>query len=183
MQEMDQRIAGRRAVLPSAAHGCAAGSTSAPAARRRLPAAAARAMPVCTRASLQAAVDSYLAAQKTGDAQEDGLRREGEVSREHERGRRRTRACGTRRFRSRSTRSFLDRKRCKTFTEIIVTEGGHPYVIGTRLYVDNGKITRIDSLVTDKGDWLFNANDYLKYAEDRELGDRADASSARRCRP
>ncbi|MBO9574541.1 MAG: hypothetical protein J7494_02270 [Sphingobium sp.] len=58
--------------------------------------------------------------------------------------------------------SFHDDKRCKTFTEIIVT-GPTPYVIGTRLYVHNGKIIRIDSLVTKKGDWLFNANSYLKY--------------------
>jgi hypothetical protein len=63
------------------------------------------------------------------------------------------------------TRSFLDSTRCKTFTEIIVTEGGHPYVIGTRLYVDAGKVTRIDSIVTDEGDWLFNAENYLKYSK------------------
>lgn len=59
--------------------------------------------------------------------------------------------------------SFHDDKRCKTFTEIIVTEGGHPYVIGTRLYLHQGQVIRVDSLVTDKGDWLFNANAYLKY--------------------
>jgi len=61
--------------------------------------------------------------------------------------------------------SFHDDRRCKTFTEIIVTEGGHPYVIGTRLYMHQGKIIRVDSLVTDAGDWLFNANAYLKYAK------------------
>jgi hypothetical protein len=62
------------------------------------------------------------------------------------------------------SRSFLDKDRCRTFSEVIVTGGGHPYVIGTRLSVDNGKITGIDSLVSDKGDWLFNANAYLKYS-------------------
>ena len=62
------------------------------------------------------------------------------------------------------SRSFLDATRCRTFTEVIVTEGAHPYVLGTRLYVDGGKIKRVDSLVTDKGDWLFNANAYLKYS-------------------
>ncbi len=41
--------------------------------------------------------------------------------------------------------SFHDDKRCKTFTEIIVT-GPTPYVIGTRLYVDKGKIIRVDSI-------------------------------------
>ena len=64
--------------------------------------------------------------------------------------------------------SFHDDTRCKTFTEIIVTEGGHPYVIGTRLYVHDGKIIRVDSLVTDEGDWLFNANAYLKYTRQED---------------
>jgi hypothetical protein len=60
--------------------------------------------------------------------------------------------------------SFHDEKRCKTFTEIIVT-GPTPYVIGTRLYVHAGKIIRVDSIVTKKGDWLFNANAFLKYTK------------------
>jgi hypothetical protein len=59
--------------------------------------------------------------------------------------------------------SFHDPLRCKTFSEIIVTQGGKPYVIGTRLYLHNGKVIRVDSLVTKPGDWLFNANSYLKY--------------------
>ncbi|HEY1124851.1 MAG TPA: hypothetical protein VGE65_04405 [Sphingobium sp.] len=59
--------------------------------------------------------------------------------------------------------SVHDDKRCKTFTELVVT-GPVPYVIGTRLYVHNGKVIRVDSIVTKKGDWLFNANAYLKYA-------------------
>ncbi len=58
--------------------------------------------------------------------------------------------------------SLHDDKRCKTFTEVVVT-GPVPYVIGTRLYAHNGKIIRIDSLVTKQGQWLFNANSYLKY--------------------
>jgi hypothetical protein len=59
--------------------------------------------------------------------------------------------------------SFHDPVRCKTFSEIVVTQGGKPYVIGTRLYLDHGKVIRVDSLVTKPGDWLFNANAYLKY--------------------
>jgi len=61
--------------------------------------------------------------------------------------------------------SFHDDKRCKTFTEIIVNQGATHYVIGTRLYVNEGKIVRVDSIVTKKGDWLFNANAYLKYTK------------------
>ncbi len=66
--------------------------------------------------------------------------------------------------------SFHDDKRCKTFTEIIVTEGGTPYVIGTRLYAHEGKVIRVDSLVTKPGDWLFNANAYLKYTQQEDWG-------------
>lgn len=61
--------------------------------------------------------------------------------------------------------SLHDPVRCKTFSEIVVTQGGKPYVIGTRLYMHDGKVIRVDSLVTKPGDWLFNANAYLKYAE------------------
>lgn len=64
-----------------------------------------------------------------------------------------------------SALSFHDPVRCKTFTEIVVTEGGTPYVIGTRLFVDQGKVIRVDSIVTKTGDWLFNANAFLKYTK------------------
>lgn len=66
--------------------------------------------------------------------------------------------------------SFHDDKRCKTFTEVIVTEGDTPHVIGTRLYVHDGKIIRVDSLVTEPGNWLFNANAYLKYSSQEDWG-------------
>jgi len=64
--------------------------------------------------------------------------------------------------------SFHDDKRCKTFTEIIVTEGAKPYVIGTRLYLHEGKVIRVDSLVTEPGHWLFNANAFLKYTKQED---------------
>lgn len=118
---------------------------------------------VCTRADLQAAVDSYVAAQKAGDASklafaDNAVLKEnmGDVAKGD--------ALWNKPLPIALSRSFLDATRCKTFTEVIVTQGEHPYVIGTRLYVDHRKITRIDSLVTDKGDWLFNANAYLKYS-------------------
>jgi hypothetical protein len=124
---------------------------------------AAQAHAACTRPQLQAAVDSYIAAQKAGDrskmtftdkpkfrqdmsdiAADKGLWNTA-LSIDH-------------------VRSFLDTARCKTFSEAIVAKSAHPYVIGTRLTVENGKIAGIDSLVTEKGDWLFNANSYLKHS-------------------
>lgn len=61
--------------------------------------------------------------------------------------------------------SFHDDQRCKTFTEIVVTEGGTPYIIGTRLYAHEGRVIRVDSIVTKTGDWLFNANAFLRYTQ------------------
>jgi hypothetical protein len=120
--------------------------------------------PTCTRPSLQAAVDSYLAAQKSGDRTKMALAEkvkylENMGAVEADKGMWNTALPIA------FSRSILDKDRCRTFSEVIVTEGAHQYVIGTRLSVDNGKITGIDSLVTDKGDWLFNANAYLKYSK------------------
>jgi hypothetical protein len=66
--------------------------------------------------------------------------------------------------------SFHDPVRCKTFTEVIVT-GPTPYVIGTRLFVDQGQIYRVDSIVTKTGDWLFNADAYLHYTQQEDWSD------------
>ncbi|KAH8712259.1 hypothetical protein GQ44DRAFT_776128 [Phaeosphaeriaceae sp. PMI808] len=60
-----------------------------------------------------------------------------------------------------ATRSMYDTTQCKTFTEIIVTDPKHPYVIHTQMTLDNqGDVVLIDSVVTDKGDWAFNATGY-----------------------
>jgi hypothetical protein len=61
-------------------------------------------------------------------------------------------------------RDLFDVETCQTFSEIIHTSSGHPYVIGTRLKIADNKIAEIESLVTDKDDWLFNAENYLKYS-------------------
>jgi hypothetical protein len=55
-------------------------------------------------------------------------------------------------------RSILDTTQCKTMTELIVTDLKHPYVIHTQMTLDTeGNVDLIDSIVTDKGDWAFNA--------------------------
>ncbi|MES2626545.1 MAG: hypothetical protein V4628_14770 [Pseudomonadota bacterium] len=126
-------------------------------------AAGAHAQAVCTRAELIAATDSYVAAQGNGDAAkmsfaEDAQYLENMIKIDPDAGLWNTALPIA------LSRSIHDSTRCKTFTEVVVTEGDHQYVVGTRLYVDGGKITRIDSLVSDKGDWLFNANAYLKFS-------------------
>lgn len=119
--------------------------------------------PTCTRQSLQTAVDSYLAAQQAGDRTRMALAEkvkylENMSPVEADRGMWNTALPIA------FSRSFFDTDRCRTFSEVIVTAGARQHVIGTRLSVDHGRITGIDSLVSSKGDWLFNANSYLKYS-------------------
>ena len=121
----------------------------------------------CTRESLQAAVDSYLAAQKAGDGSKMAfaekvkyLENMSEVAPD--------KGLWNTKLPIDFSRSILDKDRCRTFSEVISTTGSTQYVIGTRLTVDNGKITAIDSLVSKKGDWLFNANSYLKYSSQED---------------
>lgn len=67
-------------------------------------------------------------------------------------------------------RTLIDQAACQTFTEAIVTDQSHPYVIGTRLRVNHDKIAEIESLVTQEGDWLFNADNYFKWSPGENWG-------------
>ncbi|KAH8878921.1 hypothetical protein GQ53DRAFT_756351 [Thozetella sp. PMI_491] len=59
-------------------------------------------------------------------------------------------------------RSLYDTTLCASYTEIVAATK-HPYVIGTRLALTDGKVTKIESNVCDDGDWLFNATTSLSY--------------------
>jgi hypothetical protein len=117
----------------------------------------------CTRAVLQTAVDSYLAAQRSGNSSRMLLSSEVKCI-ENMTAIKKEEGLWNTPLPVAFHRSFLDVESCRTFTEVIVTEGAHPYVFGTRLRVKDGKITEIDSLVTDENDWAFNADNYLKYS-------------------
>jgi hypothetical protein len=117
----------------------------------------------CTRDQLRNATASYIAAQETGDISLVALAADATYF-ENMAPVARDAGLWNTALPIAYSMSFHDSTRCKTFSEIIVTEGDHQYVIGTRLYLDGVVVTRIDSLVTDEGDWLFNANAYLKYS-------------------
>jgi hypothetical protein len=119
---------------------------------------------VCTRSLLQAATDSYIEAQKAGSLEKMSLDPKAKFI-ENMSDTAKEKGLWNTALPIAFHRSIYDVARCKTFTEVIVTEGGHPYVLGTRLTVKDGKVAEIDSLVTDAGDWLFNAQDYLKYSK------------------
>ena len=116
--------------------------------------------PGCTRASLQKAVDQYLDALKNGTPSKMPLAPQAkyiENRKEIPFGK----GIWQEPLAVDFNRSLLDVEICETFTEIIHTSSSHPYVLGTRLKVADDKISEIEALVTDKGDWLFNAENYL----------------------
>jgi hypothetical protein len=130
----------------------------------RAQSAAASQVKGCTRAVLQTAVDSYLAAQTAGNLSKMPLASDVKYI-ENMTEIKKDQGLWNTPLPVALHRSLLDVDSCRAFTEVIVTEGGNPYVLGTRLKVEKGKISEIDSLITKKGDWLFNADNYLKYSK------------------
>lgn len=68
------------------------------------------------------------------------------------------------------SRSIHDTTACSTYTELIIADPAHPYVIGTqiRLAADGGGwngtgIAKVETIVTEAGDWLFNPQHTLHY--------------------
>lgn len=60
------------------------------------------------------------------------------------------------------TRSFLDTTQCATFIELVAATDPHPYVIHTRIEAnESGEVSKMESVVTDEGDWVFGAAEHL----------------------
>ena len=117
----------------------------------------------CTRASLQKVTNKYIEALKKGKPSRMPLAPQAKYIE-----RRKEVPLGQGIWKAPLTvdfsRSFFDVDICESFTEIIHTGSDNAYVIGTRLKVEDNRIAEIESLVSDKNDWLFNAVDYLKYS-------------------
>ncbi|TVY83842.1 hypothetical protein LSUE1_G001628 [Lachnellula suecica] len=67
-------------------------------------------------------------------------------------------------------RSSYDTTQCATYTELIVASSAKPYVIGTQMRFTGSSITKMQSLVTTTGDWLFNATGTLYWASKESWG-------------
>jgi len=70
-------------------------------------------------------------------------------------------------------RNLIDVTECATFTEIIIADtakGKNPkqYVIGARLRVTENKISEVSLVVTQAGDWLFDAKTYLSASSSKK---------------
>lgn len=70
------------------------------------------------------------------------------------------------------TRSFHDTTRCATFTELTSASHPHPYVIHTRIEAsEDGKVTGMESVVTDEDDWVFGADAHLAQTKVEDWGE------------
>ena len=123
----------------------------------------------CARADLQSSVDSYLSAQRSGKPDTLALAPfakyiENTAATSFDKGILKSP------LKIDFSRSLLDTTICETFTEVIVTDKSHPYVLGVRTKVTNKKIAELETIVTDADDWLFNADNYLKYSPAENWG-------------
>jgi hypothetical protein len=128
----------------------------------------------CDRAFLQSQADAYVAAQTAGKP--DALKASGSVT-------------YTQNFKNATladgilatplkidhSRSTLDTTQCATFTELIITDSKNQHVIGTHLRFTDGALSKIETLVTSTGDWLFNTTGTLYYASQENWGEIPEA--------
>ncbi|HWJ70270.1 MAG TPA: hypothetical protein VNS79_09505 [Sphingobium sp.] len=119
----------------------------------------------CSRADLQKVVDGYIAAQTTGDAGKLPMGQWVQYTEQLDPSASMSTGILSKPQKIDFHRSFLDPVNCSTFTEAIITDPAHPYVLGTVLSVRGGAANAVDTLVTDADDWLFNAANTLKYSK------------------
>lgn len=123
----------------------------------------------CPRSELQSVVNRYIAAQEQGDPASLPLAQPFTYEENRQPAVLKTGILSTPQ-KIDFHRSLLDTKNCESFTEVIITDPKHPYVLGTNIAVSNGKISAIRTLVTDKGDWLFSPANDLKYSPKEDWG-------------
>lgn len=115
----------------------------------------------CSRDMLQDLADTYVEAQSTGNATMlpfaiDSYYGENDVAMDI------TEGVLTEALTVDFTRSFYDTTQCSTFTELVAATQSHPYVIHTRMEAtEEGKVSTMESVVTDEGDWVFGADVHL----------------------
>jgi hypothetical protein len=119
----------------------------------------------CDLATLQAATDNYIAAQKAGKPATLTQLDSSATYTENDKSTAIASGILSQAIRIDHNKSLHDTTQCATYTELISTDSKHPYVIGTQMrFGNNSKITKVQTLVTDKGDWLFNATATLYWA-------------------
>jgi len=124
----------------------------------------------CTRASLQALTDTYIQAQTSGNAALVPLA-DGAYYGENDMPVNIAEGMLSQAITPDFTRSFFDTTECATFTEFVAATHAHPYVIHTRMEVnDANAVSIMESVVTDEGDWVFGADAHLAQTQVEDWG-------------
>ena len=120
---------------------------------------AANARAQCSRETLQKLADTYVQAQTSGKATMLPL---AATSSYAENDKTITKGVLAGVLKVDFTRSFYDTTQCATFTELEGASDPNPYVIHTRMEATrDGKVSKIESVVTHAGDWSFGAAEHL----------------------
>jgi len=116
----------------------------------------------CSRKTLQKLADAYVKAQSTGDANKLPLAKDASYA-ENDKVMDIRQGVLAGPLKVDFTRSLYDTKQCAAFTELVAATDPHPYVIHTRMEATrNGKkVSKMESVVTDAGDWVFGATEHL----------------------
>jgi hypothetical protein len=122
---------------------------------------AADASAACSRDMLQGLADTYIQAQAAGNAAALPLAA-GASYAENDVGMDIASGVLATALSADFTRSFHDTTLCATFTELTAAMHEPPYVIHTRMEAtQDGKVTKIESVVTGPEDWVFGAAEHL----------------------
>ncbi|KAK5659908.1 hypothetical protein OQA88_13372 [Cercophora sp. LCS_1] len=68
-------------------------------------------------------------------------------------------------------RSMYDTTECAIFTEVVAASNTPPYVLGTQLRFTDGALSKVETIATTTGDWLFNAAGTLRYTKEEAWTD------------
>jgi hypothetical protein len=122
---------------------------------------AANASAECSRKTLQKVAGAYVAAQSEGNASKVPLAKGGSYA-ENDKAMDIAKGVLAGALKVDFTRSFYDTTQCAAFTELVAATDPHPYVIHTRMEANKkGKVSKMESVVTDAGDWVFGATEHL----------------------
>ena len=125
----------------------------------------------CSRETLQKIADTYVTAQKDGKAALLPLAK-GASYAENNRVMDIRQGVLAGALKVDFTRSFHDTTQCATFTELVAATDPHPYVIHTRIEATKGgKVSKMESVVTDAGDWVFGATEHLAVTRSQDWGE------------
>lgn len=126
---------------------------------------ASTASAACTREQLVAATEAYLKAQAAGDLSALPALAENVTYLENDAPMDITTGVLSSAITIDFSRSLHDSVECATFTEISAATNSAPYVIATRMLFTDDKITTVQSVVANDGDWAFNATGQLYWTK------------------